>query len=236
VNLAEVERGRLAYERLEAELLVGRALNELRVQLDLPAEVPLELTTPLGEPQLVETPLETLIAEAQRRRQEMAVLEASRSQLDAQIVRLRREVVPSPSLFVDVMAQQPGQLYAGGGIAFALPLWRRNQGPIAIARAEKAQTEEELGIAASQIAIEVAGALRATRTHAEEARLWAASVIPAAESNVELVTQGWRAGKFDIFRVVQVAREAGEARRRQLEVVGALWNAAIALERAAGIL
>lgn len=236
VNLAEVERGRLAYERLEAELLVGRAMNELRLQLGLPPDAPVELTTTLGEPELIQTPLETLIAEAQRRRQEVAALEASRSQLDAQIVRLRREVVPSPSLFVDVMSQQPGQLYVGGGLAFSLPLWRRNQGPIAVARAERARADEELGILSSEIALEVAGAVRATRTHSEEARLWSATVLPAAENNVELVTQGWRAGKFDIFRVVQVAREAGEARRRQLEVLGALWNAAIALERAVGIL
>jgi len=51
---------------------------------------------------------------------------------------------------------------------------------------------------------------------------------------VELVTQGWRVGKFDLFRVVQVSREAGEARRKELEVLGTLWESSIELGRAVG--
>ncbi len=58
--------------------------------------------------------------------------------------------------------------------------------------------------------------------------------MPSAEANVELVRQGWLGGKFDLFRVVQVTREAADARRRQLEVLGELWRARIELERATG--
>ena len=45
---------------------------------------------------------------------------------------------------------------------------------------------------------------------------------------------GWLGGKLDLFRVVQVAREAADARRRQLEVLGDLWRARIELDRATG--
>jgi outer membrane protein TolC len=58
--------------------------------------------------------------------------------------------------------------------------------------------------------------------------------VPAAERARDLLTQGWQAGKFDLFRVIQVSREAGEARRHQIEALGNLWQAAIELDRATG--
>jgi outer membrane protein TolC len=59
-------------------------------------------------------------------------------------------------------------------------------------------------------------------------------VLPAAEAAVELITEGWRAGKFDLFRLIQASREAGEAKRSHLESLGVLWAASIALDRAVG--
>ena len=68
----------------------------------------------------------------------------------------------------------------------------------------------------------------------EEARVWAEEVVPATEQNLALVTEGFKAGKFDLFRVVQAARDAAEAQRKQLEVLSALWQVAIDLDRATG--
>jgi outer membrane protein TolC len=59
-------------------------------------------------------------------------------------------------------------------------------------------------------------------------------VLPAAEAAVALMTEGWRAGKFDLFRLLQTARDASEARRLYLETLGLLWESAIALDRAVG--
>ena len=39
-----------------------------------------------------------------------------------------------------------------------------------------------------------------------------------------LMTEGWRAGKFDLFRLLQTSRDASEARRLYLETLGLLWE------------
>jgi outer membrane protein TolC len=235
LNLAEVERGRVRHERMEAELATLETLNQVRQLLQLPPGSPLTLTTPLASPRLRSDPLDQLLQEAVARREELRVLRASRSQLDAMVVRLRREVVPSPTFFFDLQSQQPGQLYLGGGVGFALPMWRTHQGELAVVAAEKRRAAEELQLTSYDVTLEVRRAYDAARLRSEEAILWR-ELIRTAEANVELVNQGWRAGKFDLFRVVQVAREAGEARRRQLEVLGALWYATIELDRATGAL
>ena len=142
--------------------------------------------------------------------------------------------MPSPTLFFDVMSQQPGQLYLGGGIAVPLPLWRRGQGEVAVAQASRDLIAEERVIFEEQLGIEVEQAHRVGLALREASERWQAVSMPAAERNLELVTQGWRSGKFDLFRVVQTAREAAEARRRSLALLGALWDAIITLERVTG--
>jgi cobalt-zinc-cadmium efflux system outer membrane protein len=238
LHLAEVERGRLTSERVAAELGVAQARAELRLLLGLPilmeGEMPLELTTPLTHPELTGHDLEELVELALERRADLEALLHAHSQLNATLVRLRREVVPSPTIYVDIASQQPGQLYVGAGVGFNLPLWRRRQGEIAQVNAEHVRILAERELSEREVAAEVAQAYRRALARRQESDLWEREVVPAAEANVGLVTEGWRAGKFDLFRVIQAAREAGEARRRLLEVLGEFWQAVIELDRATG--
>jgi len=234
LRLAEVERGRMHRERVDAERLAGEASAELLALLALPPETALRLTTPLAAPAVALPPLDRAIALALERRADLAALLASATEIDAQIVRLRREALPSPALFFELERDLPGQTFVGGGLGVALPVWRRNQGALASARADRARTDDERALLARQIALEVDRALRDVRARDEQARIQATEVVPAAERARDLLTQGWQAGKFDLFRVIQVSREAGEARRHQLEALGSLWQAAIELDRATG--
>jgi cobalt-zinc-cadmium efflux system outer membrane protein len=234
LRLAEVERGRLHADRVDAELGVGDTLAVLRLLLELPVDGPLVLSTPLALPAQVSSPLAPLLDLARARRAELKTLDEQRSQLDAAVVRLRREIVPNPTLYVDFARQQPGQTYLGGGLALSIPVWRRNQGELAQVRAERDLLDGEREIIERTIGVEVERALRTTVARRVEAELWEREIVPAAEATVELVQQGWRAGKFDLFRVIQASRDAGEARRRQLELLGALWQASIELDRATG--
>ncbi|MGZ3443615.1 MAG: TolC family protein, partial [Polyangia bacterium] len=234
LHLAEAEAARFTHERLGAELVIDEAADAVRGLVGLSAATPIELTTPLAPPPTAPGDLEEALAAAQARRAELAILDAGRSAIDATITRLRRELVPSPALFVEVAGQQPGQLYVGGGLTVALPVARRNQGELALARAERDRVQEERDVTTRAIELEVAYLHHAVQAHRLQAALWTDRIVPAATANVELVQKGWAAGKFDIFRVVQVAREAAEARKRELETLGALWDATIALERATG--
>jgi outer membrane protein TolC len=115
-----------------------------------------------------------------------------------------------------------------------VPLFRRNQGELALVKAERQRVAEEQRVVTREIEGEVTRMFRGLLLRREEARLFTEEVVPAAEANLALVTEGFRAGKFDVFRVVQVARDAADARRRQLEVLASLWQVAIDLGRATG--
>ncbi len=233
MELARLERGRAARERITAEVATSVALSDLRVLVAMDPDTALDLTSPLGTPVLPPS-LPTLLAHARDRRAEFRILAASQSEIDAAVVRLRRENVPNPTLFLDLQRDLPGQTYVGGGIALALPVWRRNQGELALARAERGRLTEEQDVITREVAAEVERAYRAVLAYGEMVQALEKEVLPAAEAGVDLITQGWRAGKFDLFRVIQASREESDARRSHLESLGALWEATIAIDRATG--
>jgi len=84
------------------------------------------------------------------------------------------------------------------------------------------------------VALEVELAFQAEVAQREMSQLMDKDVLPAAEAAVTLMTEGWRAGKFDLFRLLQTSRDASEARRLYLETLGLLWDSTIALDRAVG--
>ena len=233
LDLAQLELGRASRELKTAELASGLALSPLRVLIGVEPGALLELTSaidrPAAPPELV-----VLIARARTLRAELKVLGASRRAVETMLVRLRREAIPSPTLFLDLQRDLPGQLYVGGGIALPLPLWRRNQGERAVAQAERDRRDAETRITEREIDGEVERAHGILAAQADILAGLERDVLPAAESAVTLTTEGWRAGKFDLFRVIQASREASDARRSQLESLGALWDAAIAVDRAVG--
>jgi cobalt-zinc-cadmium efflux system outer membrane protein len=234
LHLAEVERARFEHERIEAALAADEAERTLKLLIGAPADARIEPSSALAMPTSPRLAGDALVAAAVERRAERRLVAASLAHVDASAARLRREIVPNPTLFFDVAGQQPGQLYVGGGVALPLPLWRRNQGELAHAHAERRRLQDEDRLLVRSIELEIGAALRTLATRQAEATLWSERIVPAAEANVELVRQGWLGGKFDLFRVVQVAREAADARRRQLEVLGDLWRARIELDRAIG--
>ena len=234
LHLAEVERARFEHERIEAALAAEEAERALDLLIGVSPGVRIETTTALAAPPAARGDAAALVQAAVERRAERKLVSASIAHVDAAATRLRREIVPNPTLYFDVAGQQPGQLYLGGGVALPLPLWRRNQGELAHALAERRRLQDEDRLLVRGIELEVAAALKTLTTRQAEATLYAEKIVPAAEANVELVRQGWLGGKFDLFRVVQVAREAADARKRQLEVMGDLWRARIALDRATG--
>ncbi|MDB4964693.1 MAG: hypothetical protein JWN44_382 [Myxococcales bacterium] len=234
LHLAEVEQARLEHDRIEADLAAGEAERLLKLLVGAPSGAQLDPTTPLEPPAISSVDGERMLEQALVRRQERKLLGAATEHVDAVAKRLRREIAPNPTLFVDVAGQQPGQIYVGGGVALPIPIWRRNQGELAQARAERRRLEDEGRLLTREITLELASALRVVEARQTEAKLWTERIVPSAEANVELVRQGWLGGKFDLFRVVQVTREAADARRRQLEVLGDLWRARIELFRVAG--
>ena len=234
LQLARIERGSAARARFDAGLAVADALARLRALIGMAPAQALELPRAVSLPPPRQADLPSLIERGRRQRAELAALASGHAELDAEIALLRREAIPSPTLFIEAQRDLPGQLFVGGGVAVPVPLWRRQQGQLAIAHAERARTAEELALLEREVALEVERAFHGEAAQREMATLLDRDVRPAAEAAVALTTEGWRAGKLDLFRVIQTARDASESRRLYLETLGLLWESAIALDRAVG--
>jgi cobalt-zinc-cadmium efflux system outer membrane protein len=234
LQLATLERSRIQRDRYEFVQAAGDAVAQLNTLLALPPDTRLRLTTQVTAPEGPLPGLAEAISRAERQRADLKALEARRSELDAAVVRLKREAFPNPTVFLDVERDRPGEMWVRGGLAIALPLARRNQGQIALARAEQSRVDVERTVGSREVALEVDRALRAATTRRAQVELDEKEVVPAAEAALDLLTQGWRAGKFDLFRIIQASRDSAEARRRALENLGELWQARIELDRAMG--
>lgn len=234
LRLAETERGQATQERIVAELVADANRLALREAMGLDLREPLELPLELDLPPDVGRGLDAHIADALAQRAELTAIDQGRSTLDAELVRLSREAIPNPLLFVEAQRDLPGQLYVGGGIGIGLPLFRRNQGEKAIVRAERERLAVERDVVEREVSLEVARAHRAVQSLRAQLDVAIKQVLPAAEASVELLSDGWKAGKFDFFRVISASREAAGARRLYLSTLGELWQAHIALGRAIG--
>jgi outer membrane protein, heavy metal efflux system len=234
LELPRRARGSAARGRVDAALASIDSLARLRVLVGMPPGAPVVVDAAGASPAPRDGDLGTLVERARSQRAELAAVVSSGEEIDADIVRLRREIVPSPTLFVDVERDLPGQLFVGGGLAIPIPVWRRQQGELALARADRFRVDEELALVERDVALEVERAFQAERAHREIVELLARDVLPAAEATITLMTEGWRAGKFDLFRLIQTSRDASEAKRLYLETLGLLWDSAIELDRAVG--
>ena len=234
LELARLERGVAARAKAAAALGAADLLARLRALIGAPPGEPIAVDPQVVGPSPRGGSLPELLARAERQRAELEALRASGAELDAEIARLRREAIPSPTLFVEFERDRPGQMFLGGGLSIAIPVFRRQQGELAVARAERGRLDDERALAAREVALEVERAFQSVDAQATAVRIMDRDVLPAAEAAAKLLTDGWRAGKFDLFRVLQTLRDASEARRLYLETLGALWDATIALDRAVG--
>jgi cobalt-zinc-cadmium efflux system outer membrane protein len=220
---------------VDAQLAETEALAHLRRLVGLPPAETVVLEEAGASPRPRSGDLADLVARARAQRADLAAVVSSGEEIDADIIRLRREVIPSPTLFVDVERDLPGQYFVGGGLAIPIPVFRRHQGELALARAERYRVDEERAVVERDVALEVERAFLAERAQREMVELLARDVLPAAEAIITLMTEGWRAGKFDLFRLIQTSRDASEAKRLYLETLGLLWDSAIELDRAVGM-
>jgi cobalt-zinc-cadmium efflux system outer membrane protein len=121
------------------------------------------------------------------------------------------------------------------GIAIPLPLWDRNRGPIAAARAGLQRAQAELVAAQREGAAALAAAERSRAAAAISVERGRA-LLAHAERVVALSTQGYREGAFPITTVIDARRAARDVLRQFVQDLAALRAAesAAALARIVG--
>lgn len=233
VAAAQVEVAAVRHELEDAHRLRHLAHARLRHVLDLDPEVAIELEGALREP-LEAGSEDELVRRALERRPELATVRARLSLLESTDARLFREAFPKLTWVMGFDAAPASPVFGFAGLGVELPIGQRNQGPRAIARAQVETERTRLETELRRVRREVATSRRAYAVRLRQLATLTRDALPAANRNENLVEEGWKAGRFDIFRLTAATRELNRVRRQQLETLLAAWTDYVELQRASG--
>ncbi|MBX7101406.1 MAG: TolC family protein [Myxococcaceae bacterium] len=216
----------------QAELLAARAaeaLDELTLRelTGLPPGGTLTLSTS------IEAPGPAPRAQLDRSL-DLQASDARLEQLAATQERLEREVRPRVGLVGQVDAAPASPVFGAVGLAVELPVAQRNQGPRAVNAASQRAERTRRAVVERHLAL-----AQVHRTAAHDAALSQLEVltrqgIPVATERLRLVEEGFRAGRFDVFKVTAAASDLVQLESRRLDALRRLWTERLALERLQG--
>jgi outer membrane protein TolC len=192
------------------------------------------------------------VAAVFRTRADVREAEARVGVAEARIDRARREGRFDVSLFGSYMQMDAGfpQLgftpggslervrakfqYLSFGAMVTVPLLNRNQGDIAVARAEGAAAAAAYDAARLTAQAEVAAA-RIRDEHARQAvRLYSTGAQALARQNLSIVAQSYELGRVTVFDVLAEQRRYLEVERAYTDALRTAYEARTALTRALG--
>ena len=188
------------------------------------------LALPAGEP----ASLAELVAGALARRADLDAFRRAREAAAARLRLARAEAVPNLELGVFHEREEGTDDLYGGGVAIALPLFNRNRGGIAEARADAERAGAETALLELAVRREVYAALaryRASRTSAE--RL-GEQVVGGLSDSLELLERSFAAGKIGLAELLVFRGELVASRQEHIEATADAWQARIDLDLAAG--
>jgi outer membrane protein TolC len=161
---------------------LAAARGELNKLLGLPPETPLRLA---AAPEPVTPPAAaTLVAQALERRLDLQALRAGYAVGEAEVHKAVLDQFPTLSLTVAGARDTSGNTTIGPAIDFTLPLWNRNRGGIAIAKATRAQLMAEYEARLFQTRAEISAATEALALLREQHAALLAQ-MPASRSFAE---------------------------------------------------
>lgn len=233
VVAAQLELNTVKVQLDEARRLQQSAADALRQVLDLGADEAIELEGRLEEP-VTPPGVDVLLQRALENRPELAIVRSRLALLEVVDTRLAREAFPKLSYNLGFDAAPASPVFGYAGLGFELPVAQRNQGPRAVTQAQRETEKTRLETELRRVEREVAAARRSYESRLRQLALLSKEALPAAERNEDLVEEGWKAGRFDIFRLTSATRELNRVRRERLETVLAAWTDYVELQRASG--
>jgi cobalt-zinc-cadmium efflux system outer membrane protein len=232
----EVVQARQAVMAASQDLLEHRL--ELAQLCGLPAaSPPLPLATP---ERLALPPLEQLVREARARAPALRAVEARAREASAAAALADKQGAPLPEVGASYVregstpAAGPVSHSALATLALPLPLWFRNQGERAAARAEREVASARLSAARDTLEVDVARLRSRVEASAARVDLYEHSVIPALSEHLLLLEKALALGEIDIFEVATFRARALEAQRDALAVRAQYAQAITELETLIG--
>lgn len=237
LNLAQVERGRAALGRIEADRESLSAKAELRRALALPPETDVrvvgELARAAKDAPIPEIDLARLLEEARSGRGDLAATELERTAATRDLLAARLGLLPRPTVFGEV-EQDDGQDIARLGLSIPIPLFQRQQGPRRTARARLEQARAVSAAVSAEVERDVARAAAHYDASRAAVRVFDRQVLGALEDNATLLGESYRAGKIDFIQVLVLRRDVLETRSRYLEALAEYRRAVLEIDLAVG--
>jgi len=242
VDTTRLDLARLAQER---SLLQGEreaAVAALNTLLGQPVDTALSIDEPLPEsasiPSLVHLQAQALTSRPDYR---AALLGADRASAQTALAQANRWedwnaglVLEQDKLFIDGGAPQRSDRAIGFTLTIPLPLFNRNQGPIATARASGEQADARIDALRLQIAGEVAGAYAQVTKLKPLLVKFHEHLLALSAHNVALAQRGYSQGLLSIVEVVQAQRQQASLNAGYLNTLDAYLQALVRLRNADG--
>ena len=124
--------------------------------------------------------------------------------------------------------------YWSAGVMFTIPVLNRNQGEVAVARAERTGAAAAHDAARLTAEAEVASARARDERAREAVRIYDAGAQALARQNLAVVGQSYELGRVTVFEVLAERRRYLDVERAYTEALRAAYEARTALTRALG--
>jgi cobalt-zinc-cadmium efflux system outer membrane protein len=178
--------------------------------------------------------LRELTEAARARLPSLQALAARVREAEAEVEVAEREAWVKPSIGVQYQRESNRALegiyhVVLGSVALPLPLFQRNQGPRAEARAALLQAQAEHSAALQRLSGHVALAHSALHAAAQRVRAYHGEIVPHFEENLRLLARSFELGEIDLLalsaareRFLQIQADALGAQRDYVVALSAL--------------
>lgn len=238
LRLVEAELSQAEQARLRAEYEYRAACNRLA---RLAGWDPGEPIRPRGE-----LPRPTVLPEsvdARRVLDDHPTVKAARAQVQAAKARrtsARRDAFPNPQIGLYAARENPPGAAFPDHVALAtvsipLPLFRRNPGPRAEARAALEIARTEMTVAQRNLALDLERSIDAVNTDADRLRAYTDEIMPQFSENLRLVQRAFELGEIDLLEVFVARERFLELQHQALDVYRDYIESVRDLELAAGM-
>jgi cobalt-zinc-cadmium efflux system outer membrane protein len=251
-DLVDVEVRRLNADRSLQVGRVERAMYEVKRVLGASPAEALRLRDTLEDVVGRDAPVARAATDAEQRRADVREAAARVAVAEAKIDRAEREGRFDVTLFAGYARMDagfpqfglsPGGAservhgifhYVTGGAMVTLPIFDRNQGEVAAARAERAGAAAIHEAAALSAETEIAAARSLDQRAHEAVRLYAVDARHLSRQNLSVVRQSYELGRTTIFEVLAEQKRYLDLERAYTETLRAAYEARTALNRALG--
>ncbi len=214
-----------------AESDLATARSDLNKLLGLPPSVVLKLAEPAVSP--VPPAAETLVTQAIDRRLDLAALRAGYQVAEADLHKAVLDQFPNLSLTLAAARDTADNYTVGPAIGFTLPLWNRNRGGIATAKATREQLKAEYDARLFQTRAEITAAVNGVETLRRQ-RAALAGQLPQVERYSDATTRAAKRGDLSPATAATAQQAARDQKLALMQLDQQIAEQTIALELLSG--